>query len=437
VFEDDTVCIGSFAWAPHGASYRNVADHIAFLLNASVSMEAHLVLEGETSGLSPESKRQIKQYELSARRYYRGREAECRALDRAEPKGGIGVDTPWKDYYEKAFFLNPSDRRAARKYAQSLLDTCFFEIGRGRFEAARELLQRASAIAPEVEGIYSADSLLHLAAGNRAELSQSLEVLSQLQPYSNLTRALRAERARMEGLDEEARHFDALLERSGGLSRRESAWLERALEAQQAGEARYAVPSLDMALTLLCKGPGGLTGNGRRAWRVAAAFDPDLLRKARDELLARLDEYGQADMDAVTGLGFYQDEEVRNRLREIYHRLQGPKRGIALEALARAGDSGAVIEVLEGGGGGSDLVVTATQIACDLRMDQALKALIDLLEDSNPAVRLGAYVALVQLTDVHFNYDPDGPPEERARSLKQWRRWYLLRTGEQDREGMK
>ena len=52
-----------------------------------------------------------------------------------------------------------------------------------------------------------------------------------------------------------------------------------------------------------------------------------------------------------------------------------------------------------------------------------------------PPVRVfGAFVALVHLTSNHsnnyFNYDPNGTPDARARSIREWRLWYQSRYGE-------
>ena len=55
------------------------------------------------------------------------------------------------------------------------------------------------------------------------------------------------------------------------------------------------------------------------------------------------------------------------------------------------------------------------QIVSELKVREAVGPLVDLLESPDASIRLGAFVALLQLTRIHFDYDPNGPEEERAR----------------------
>ena len=75
------------------------------------------------------------------------------------------------------------------------------------------------------------------------------------------------------------------------------------------------------------------------------------------------------------------------------------------------------------------LILKATEIVCDLKITDlsVLGALIELLASEDSSLRLGAFVALVHITDIHYGFDPNGPERERKRSIDAWRRWYKIR----------
>jgi hypothetical protein len=54
-------------------------------------------------------------------------------------------------------------------------------------------------------------------------------------------------------------------------------------------------------------------------------------------------------------------------------------------------------------------------------------ALIEMLEDPDPGVRMTAGQSLKELTGRDTGYRPFGPPEERARQAAQWRAWWASR----------
>jgi hypothetical protein len=248
--------------------------------------------------------------------------------------------------------------------------------------------------------------------------------MRQLKPYANLILAFKIELAEEE---EEKAHLAGLLERSGGLSEREQRLLNAAKEARARGSARYAMPSRELAMELLCRGPEARNGSGRLAWTVAREFDSDLLDAVKEDLLLLLDKDLTA---AVKGLGFYDDDRVRKRLRELFREKTGPERALILESLARAGDVDTVVSVLRDASLPAPLKARATQIAGELKIMEAVEPLIDLLESHDASLRLGAFVALLHLTHVHFDYDPDAPEDLRARSIKRWRYWYELQHPE-------
>jgi spermidine synthase len=404
------------------------AENLNGLLQAEASLADRSDFGEERTEAVEEHLQRMRKFALSFRLMMRGRVAEIRGAH-AGPAGGEDRSGDWKNLFEKAFYLNPDDRRAARGYARGLIGEALLALERNRFAMALELTQKAAAVAPELWEVYKAEGFLNLAAGNVNELEQVVEILRQMKPYSNLTLAFKAELARLQG-DQEAEQYNrGLLEKSGGLPGDEDRLLRLACEAQRDGDARFAVPSLELVVELLQEGPEGVTETGRPAWKLAAAADPGLLEKARDELLARLDR-GDGDFLAlVMGLGFFEDDQVKSRLRETYEEASGAAREVVLESLARAGDLQIVVEVLGDEALSEALRLKATQIANEMKIQAALEPLIRLLEDPSPMLRLGAFVALLNMTQMHFDYDPNGPETARKHAVDRWRRWYRIRSG--------
>jgi HEAT repeat protein len=58
------------------------------------------------------------------------------------------------------------------------------------------------------------------------------------------------------------------------------------------------------------------------------------------------------------------------------------------------------------------------------RAAEHVPALIELLDDEDPAVRLVAGAALVDLTGRDTGYRPQADPAERRRQVEDWRRWW-------------
>ncbi len=427
VMSDDRTVIEYVPIASSRKAFKRMADNLAFLAGSSVSMASRLDLTGFAGEKKEELHQRIRRFELSSRLLMKGRKAETEALYEAYVTGSLDFSAPWKDLYERAFYMNQEDSRAAERYSHGLVREALSCMARRNFAGARELTNKAAAVAPMLWEVYMAECYLNLAAGNVEELQQAVDVLRQVKPLSNLTLAFRAELAALKGDEDTAGHLSGILEASGGLVGEMAELLERVIEARKAGDARYAVPSIDLALELLAAGPDELTKTGRSAWSVARGFDRDILDEARNEFLLCLDEEGDEVMKAVRGLGFFHDKEVQERLKEFYENAAGRMRWCVLESLARAGDTEVLIKVLEDGSSSTKTMIEATQVVCDLKIMDALGPLIDLLESADQTVRMAAFVALVHLTDVRFGYDPNASQAKRARSIDQWRHWYRLR----------
>ncbi|MFH1999245.1 MAG: hypothetical protein ABIK28_06170 [Planctomycetota bacterium] len=408
---------------------QQVADNVAFLLGLDASFEEKVRMDDIGPERHQEISSQIRAFSLSEKLFLRGREQETRMqLDMLSSVVGDRV-TQWNNYYERAFFLNPENRRAARKYSSGLIREALSEMEHGRFALAHDLTRKAAAIAPELWDVYMAKGFLNLAAGNLIELEQVVEIMRQMQPFSTVTSAFKEKLAHLKGDEEQRRIHADLIARSGGVSPEITRWFELAEGALKAGKARYSVPSLDLVLELLTRGPDALTETGRRAWNVAASFDAELLARARDELLIRLENEDDLFVPAVVGMGFFKSELVRKRLGELFHTKSGAVRDLILESLARAGDTQEVIRVIENNDLSPMLRRKALQIASELKIMDALESLINLLESPDSSLRLSSFVALLNLTHVHFNYDPDADLPARNRSVEQWRQWYRIRSG--------
>ncbi|MHC4943112.1 MAG: spermine/spermidine synthase domain-containing protein [Planctomycetota bacterium] len=404
------------------------AENLDWLLQAKASLADRSEFGQETDEAVEQRLQRMRNFALSFRLMMRGQVAEVRGTGGIPGKEGK-YSEDWKNLFERAFYLNPDDRRAARGYARGLVREALLALEQSRYALALDLARKAAAVAPELWDVYKAEGFLNLAAGNVDELEQVVEILRQIKPYSNLTLAFKAELARLKGDQESEEYNRGLLARSGGLPGEEERLLSLACKAQEAGEARYAVPSLELMVELLVKGPEGVTATGRPTWNLAASADPELLEKARDELLVRLDSGEDTLLPAVIGLGFFEEEIVRDRLLEVYRSSSGSAREIVLESLARSGDVQIVVEVLNDESLPEAVRLKATQIVNEMRIQDALEPLIRLLEDSSPVLRLGAFVALLNMTRMHFDYDPDGSEASRKHAVERWQRWYRIRSG--------
>lgn len=60
---------------------------------------------------------------------------------------------------------------------------------------------------------------------------------------------------------------------------------------------------------------------------------------------------------------------------------------------------------------------------------QVIPTLIAKLDDPDPVVRLSSHEELRRRSGKDFGYLPWAPPEERAKSIAQWRGWWEQRQG--------
>lgn len=414
--------------APEGG-VDPTAEIMAFLLTLDASFADRLDMHRYPADRKDEIISRARAFHLSSKLFMRGCEQEARlklAAASGETMRGVREGS---NYFERSFYLNPENRRAARKYAQELIRNGLLEIESSRFALAHELASKAAAIAPELYEVYMAKGFLHLAAGNQNMLEQVVEIMRQMRPFSTMTFAFDEKLSGLKNDEEQRKNLALLLSKSGGLSEEEATWFAMADAASRAGKARYAVPSIELALDLLMRGPDALTETGRRAWDVVSSFDEALLERAMDELLLKSEDDNALNASVVRALGFFSEENVMERLRELFREKSGSLRELALESLTRTGDARELINVLEDENQPLELRQKAAQIAGELNLTEALKPLIDLLESPEPSLRLGGYVALLNLTHVHFNYDPHAELEDRQRAVEQWRQWYRIRSG--------
>ncbi len=72
----------------------------------------------------------------------------------------------------------------------------------------------------------------------------------------------------------------------------------------------------------------------------------------------------------------------------------------------------------------SDIIIKALMDICKKNDRDNIPLLIALLKDSNADVRSTANWALINMTEENFDFDAEGAPDERERSILQWEEWY-------------
>ncbi len=110
------------------------------------------------------------------------------------------------------------------------------------------------------------------------------------------------------------------------------------------------------------------------------------------------------------------------------------ERWMAVDELGQTGDARVAPHIVPLLADEDTFVRMATaRILGDLQAAEGVGALIDALEDREPAVREAAMVALHSITGRDFKFDPYGTPAERTKKVKAWRQWWL--KAEADFEG--
>jgi len=409
--------------------FQSLSANLAFILKSDFS-PAGRILFPDLKNANYESDR-IKQYEKSARLFIKGIQMEAKAqlsrLESKEPDFSI----EWKPYIEKAFNLNPYHKLIAEKYSYLLVDETIFEISKGNFQQGRALLDKAQALAPQRTLAFNALGLLAVAASDALSLDSAIEVLTWVDPYSPILFSFEAEAAGIRGDKKNEKIYRERVIAAGGLSPREKVLMGKAIEARNKLIGQRNLVSPEEVIELLCKGPDGKLALGVKAWSTFSSIDRKLLDEARKTLLKLLDRKGEKRVEAIKGLSYFKDDEVRAALREIFNESEGPGKAAAMEALARSGDYLMVIKILKDNKAATNLVIEAAKIAADLRIINAAEPLVELLENNEFKIRRGAFLALFMITRLHFNYDPQIDPNLQEKSIEDWKYWIVeLRSGE-------
>lgn len=424
VMWDDLTPVEYVRIAPGAEAFRRMADGFDLLSRAQEPIGKHLSLEGLSPDETERLEEAVASYRLSFRYLLKGLQAEAaQAYDRLFSPEGAGRDDPGR-YFEKAFNLNPNDYRAARKHALALVRKANGLILAGRFAEARRTLHGAS-LHPHVDlfELLVAEALLALAGGDTTGLERIMGRMELIKPHTNMESALQACLFRLDGDLEKAEEIEERIEQRGGLAPLEKRLLAVAYAEAIRGGGAGSIERLDQVLQLLKAGPLGVTPRGTRAWGDAAEADEDLLDKARRRLLEQLAAEGFSE-PVVRGLAYFKSEEVVEALRGIYIGASMDQRPSILDALYRAGDRETFLQVLGSGAASTDLLLKATEIAAQHHSSAAVPLLIDLLEHRSEIVRVGAFVALYEITNMRFGYDPYAGAAERAAAVEQWRAWY-------------
>ena len=101
------------------------------------------------------------------------------------------------------------------------------------------------------------------------------------------------------------------------------------------------------------------------------------------------------------------------------------ERWMAVDELGQTGDpavAGPLLRMLQD----EDTFVrmATARILGDLDAPIGIPALIEALDDAEPAVREAAMVALQAITGKTFDFDPHAGPADRAKRVKSWRQWW-------------
>jgi len=434
VMHDDRTTVEFVRIAPGVESYRKMSQGFGLLGRLLEPVEQH-VDWAELDREAVDALRElVAQYRLSTRYLLKGLEAEASmAYRRFYPGADLVTDDPAR-LFEKAFNLNPSDRRAAHRHALSLMHRAQALLLQEDFATARKTIGQAQLFAADLFELSATSALLDLASGDWKSLEATLDRMALLRPHSHIELALRAQVMRSEGRVEAAESVEASLDEWGGLDRYQARLLATATRIALQNRGTFETSDTESLLRLLKSGSHGVAPSGARAWSIAAEAGEEALTAARDRLLEELLSGGQVGREAAVGLGFFHDDEVVSTLRRAFLEAPMKNRPALLEALYRAGDEVTFLSVLASASAAPELLLKATEIAATLQPSKAITPLIDLLEHRLETVRMGAFVALIEITGRELGYDPYGQETERAAAMLKWRRWNQLRQGRREDE---
>jgi len=402
-----------------------VADNMAFLRTLPFKTTARVFLDQAATPME-----KIRRTQLSSFLFLQGFEHEARMFDARED---LDFSAPWKACYEKAFALNSGNKLIAASYARSLAQEALYEISQGNFIRADQILIKSEAIYPPKLSAYKAEAYLALAARDVNRLTGAVRAFSwHNSRYSALTFYFSRELARLKGNKKDVEKFDQYLAKAGHLTPRQELLMKRVMEVQALGQARAKMLGKDALMELLFLGWEGKTESGQSAWSLVALSGSEILQKVKKDLLALLNEKGEKRLKAIRGLGYFKDKETRQALFNVYGNSSGKVQKAALKSLALSGDTSHVIQILDQDQTHPNLVTFAAKIAGDLKIADAVKPLINRLESKDLELRCGAFLALVQATGQHFDYDPKGAAAARTKSIKSWRGWLKLRSKEKE-----
>jgi len=440
VMRDDRTVVEYVRIAPGAAAYRRMYSGFGLLSRLQEPIGDHLDL----SGLGAEEAEKISEsadaYRLSFRYLLRGLQAEAgSAYQSLYPGAGLTIENPER-LFERAFNINPRDRRAARRHASGLVKQASGQILLGRFDRAREIVDRVGIIADNFFDLHFVEALLHLASLDLDQCRSALDNMAAISSHSNKDLAIRICLAHFEGDQATvARTTDSLIDR-GGLSAMEKALVDAAFVEAGRRKEQDGTIDLDGVLALLRAGHRGLNRSGGKAWNEAAKADGALLEEARRVLLDELNSpsgglnspsgglnspSGSVRLTAARGLAFFKNDDlVIDSLRQAYIESARGDRPALLDSVSRAGDGLTYIQVLRSTAASTTLLLKATEIALSKRNPAAVGHLIDLLEHRSKEVRVGALAALIGITDRRSEFDPCGSAESRARAVMEWREWH-------------
>lgn len=108
----------------------------------------------------------------------------------------------------------------------------------------------------------------------------------------------------------------------------------------------------------------------------------------------------------------------------------------ALEALADIGDASAVPSVVGClGDPSASVLIAAIRASARFPAQEVVPSLIGVLDHPQVGIRQNAFEALRGLTRLDFGYDPEAPPEDRAKRIGTWRAWWAKAGGREPAGG--
>lgn len=426
VMHDNKTVVEYVRIAPGAEAYKRMFSGFGLLSRLQEPIGDHLDLGGLGREEAEKMAESAEAYRLSFRYLLKGFQAEAgSAYESLYPGAGLTDESPDR-LFERAFNINPRDRRAAHRHASGLVRQAGAQVLLDRFDRAREIADRAAIITGDFFALHFIDALLHLASFDLDECRGALDRMAAFASHSNQDLAVRICIAHFEG-DQAAveRITNDLIER-GGLSAMEKALVDAAYCEAERRRTEAGSIDLDGVLALLRSGSCGLNRSGGKAWSEAAKAGGALLDEARRVLLDELNSSsGSVCLAAARGLAFFKNDGlIIDSLRRAYIESARGDRPALLDSLSRAGDVVTYLEVLRSTSASTALLLKATEIALSTRNPEAVAHLIDLLEHRSKEVRITAFAALIGITDQRFDFDPCGSEESRVRSVMEWREWH-------------